>query len=154
MTYSKNGLALTEGFEGCRLQAYQDSKGVWTIGYGHTRGVTPTLTCSQADAERWLASDIAWAASEVNRAVKVPMSQAEFDALVDFVFNCGSGNFDHSTLLYLLNHGDHVKAAAEFEKWDKCGGVPLPGLLRRRKAEAALFLSAAEPLGNYILDPP
>jgi lysozyme len=144
MTYSKKGLQLTEGFEGCRLKAYQDSKGVWTIGFGHTgRLVVAGLTCTQAQAEEWLASDIAWAASEVSRVVKVPLTQAEFDALVDFVFNTGAGNFQHSSLLALLNHNDHVKAAAEFEKWDKCGGVELPGLLRRRKAEAKEFLAAA-----------
>lgn len=144
MKYSGNGLHLTEGFEGCKLKAYQDSKGVWTIGYGHTgREVVAGLTCTQAQADAWLAEDIAWAEMEVNRLVKVPLAQHEFDALVDFTFNCGAGNFQHSTLLLLLNHNDHVKAAAEFEKWDKCGGVELPGLLRRRKAEAAEFLQTA-----------
>lgn len=142
MIYSKTGLALTEGFEGCRLVSYQDSKGVWTIGYGHTAGVTHGMTCTPALAEQWLAADIAWAARVVNSEVHVPVTQDEFDALVDFVFNCGAGNFDGSTLLRLLNHGDHVQAAAEFAKWDKCGGVELPGLLRRRRAEAELFVTA------------
>ena len=139
MRYSSIGLRLTEGFEGDRLRAYQDSKGVWTIGYGHTGGVYPSMVITQAQAEAFLMADIAWAESEVNRVVKVPLKQGEFDALVDFVFNCGAGNFDHSTLLVLLNHGDHVRAAAEFQKWDKCGGVELPGLLRRRRAEAEAF---------------
>lgn len=143
MKYSKKGLQLTEGFESCKLKAYQDSKGVWTIGYGHTGNVLPGMTCTQAQAEAWLLMDIAWAEREVNRLVKVPLSQGEFDALVDFVFNCGAGNFQHSTLLELLNHNDYVKAATEFEKWDRCGGVELPGLLRRRKAEAAEFLQSA-----------
>jgi lysozyme len=143
MRYSKRGIALTESFEGCRLIAYQDSKGVWTIGYGHTGGiVVPGLTCTQAQAELWLSLDIAWAEKEVNRVVKTPLTQNEFDSLVDFVFNCGSGNFEHSTMLKLLNHNDHVLAAAEFQKWDKCGGVELPGLLRRRRAEAAAFIAA------------
>jgi lysozyme len=142
MRYSKTGLQLTESFEGCRLLAYQDSKGVWTIGYGHTGGIVgPGLSINQAQAEVWLALDVAWAEKEVNRVVKVPLTQGEFDALVDFVFNCGSGNFEHSTLLALLNHNDHLKAAAEFQKWDKSGGVELPGLLRRRKAEAMAFLA-------------
>lgn len=142
MMYSKSGLRLTEGFEGCCLRAYQDSKGVWTIGYGHTsKDVVPGLTCTQAQAEAWLSLDIAWAGHTINRLVKVPLTQGEFDSLVDFVFNAGAGNFQHSTLLELLNHGDHVKAAAEFVKWDKCGGVELPGLLRRRRAEAEEFLS-------------
>jgi lysozyme len=143
MRYSQVGIRLTEGFEGLRLQAYQDSKGVWTIGYGHTRGVYPGMVIGVAQAESFLLADITWAEAEVNRVVKAPLTQHEFDALVDFVFNCGSGNFEHSTLLQLLNHGDHVKAAAEFQKWDKCGGVALPGLLRRRRAEAEEFLRAA-----------
>lgn len=140
MEYSKAGIQLTESFEGCRLKAYQDSRGIWTIGYGHTGSVLPGETCTQAQAETWLAGDIAWAGREVNRLVHVPLTQAEFDALVDFTFNCGAGNFDHSSLLELLNHNDHVKAATEFEKWDRCAGVELPGLLRRRKAEATEFL--------------
>lgn len=143
MKYSKRGLELTESFEGCRLNAYRDSKGVLTIGYGHTgTDVTPGLTWTQAKAEAALAEDIAWAEREVTRLVTTPMTQAEFDSLVDFVFNCGAGNFKHSTMLVLLNHNDHVKAADEFQKWDKCGGVELPGLLRRRRAEAALFMAA------------
>lgn len=141
MTYSKTGLQLTEGFESCRLTAYQDSRGVWTIGYGHTGNVLPGMTCTQAQAESYLLHDIAWAVLEVNRLVHVPLTQGEFDALVDFVFNCGAGNFQHSTLLETLNHGDHPRAAAEFDKWDRAGGAELPGLLRRRKAEALEFLS-------------
>jgi lysozyme len=142
MRYSKTGLQLTEGFEGCRLTAYQDSKGIWTIGYGHTHGVRAGMTCTQWQAETWLREDVAWAEAIVNACVKVPLSQGEFDALVDFTFNCGAGNFRASTLLVLLNHKDHVRAAAEFEKWDKCKGVALPGLLRRRHAEAAEFIAA------------
>lgn len=90
--------------------------------------------------------DIAWAENEVNRVVKVPLTQGEFDALVDFVFNCGSGNFEHSTVLRLVNDNipNREQAAAianAFAAWDKCGGVELPGLLRRRRAEAEEFLA-------------
>lgn len=140
--YSESGLHLTEQFEGCKLAAYQDVKGIWTIGYGHTRGVYPGLTCTQQQAEQWLAEDIAWAESEVKRLVHVPLTQREFDACVDFTFNCGAGNFDHSTLLQLLNKGDMVDAANEFEKWDKCGGKVVAGLLRRRLAEKQEFQTA------------
>lgn len=144
MRYSQTGLRMSEGFEGDRLKAYQDSRGVWTIGYGHTGGIVQEgLTCTQAQAEVWLRTDVAWAEAEVNRLVRVPLTQGEFDALVDFVFNCGAGNFDHSTLLRLLNGGvDHATIAAEFQKWDHAGGVELPGLLRRRQAEAVEFLAA------------
>ncbi len=142
MRYSKTGLQMTERFEGCRLTAYQDSRGIWTIGYGHTSGVHPLMTCTQRQAEMWLMADVGWAEHEVNRLVQVPLTQGEFDGLVDFVFNCGAANMEHSTLLRLLNGGDRMHAAAEFRKWDHAGGVELPGLLRRREAEAAEFVSA------------
>jgi lysozyme len=142
VNYSKDGLHLTEQFEGCKLEAYQDSKGVWTIGYGHTRGVHAGMTCTQEQAELWLAEDIAWAESEVNRLVHVPLTQDEFDALVDFTFNAGCGNFDHSTLLALVNKGDYAGAADQFPLWDHAGGKVIEGLLRRRKAERKMFLAA------------
>ncbi len=134
------GLALTQRFEGCRYVAYQDSVGVWTIGYGHTRGVHEGMTCTQAQALAWLVEDVASAEAEVNRVVTVPLTQHEFDALVDFVFNLGDGSFEHSTMLRLLNAGDHANAVNEFRKWDKAGGVEVAGLLRRRLAEAAEFV--------------
>ena len=142
MRYSaQSRKALTESFEGCRLKAYRDSKGVWTIGYGHTGGIVEEgMTCTQVQADIWLALDIAWAESVVNREVKLQLTQNEFDALVDFVFNCGAGNFHSSTLLRLVNAGRHAEAALEFEKWDHCSGQVVAGLLRRRQAEEALFL--------------
>lgn len=141
LQYSKSGIALTEQFEGCRLVAYQDVKGVWTIGYGHTAGVYPGMTCTQFQAEQWLLQDVAWASSAVKKLVTTALNQHEFDALVDFVFNVGSGNFGGSTMLKLLNAGDHVNAAGEFEKWDMSGGKHIAGLLRRRIAEEKEFLS-------------
>ena len=143
--YSSDGLHLTEQFEadgGPRLIAYSDSKGIWTIAYGHTRGVVPGMTCDRSQAEQWLAEDIAWAESEVNKLVHVPLTQGEFDGLVDFVFNCGVGNFEHSTLLKLVNAGDMEHAADEFEKWDHCGGEAVAGLLRRRKTEESEFVNS------------
>ena len=143
MNYSDAGLDLTEESEGCRLIAYQDSVGVWTIGYGHTRGVVSGMTCTQAQAEAWLREDILSAIADVNRLVKVPLTQGEFDALVDFDFNLGGGALRGSTLLRLLNGGDHAGAAEQFERWDRAGGHVLAGLLRRRLAEEAEFKGAA-----------
>ena len=139
MEYSLDGLHLTESFEGCRLQAYLDSVGIPTIGYGHTHGVTMGMTCTQDQAEQWLQQDIQVAAQAVNNMVKVPLTQPEFDALVDFTFNLGTGSLQHSTLLRLLNGGNYAAAAAEFEKWDKAGGKVMAGLLRRRQSEAEMF---------------
>ena len=139
MEYSKDGLALTETFEGCRLQAYQDSVGVWTIGYGHTENVFDGQVCSQDEAEQFLLQDVQTAVNAVNTYVKAPLTQHQFDALVDFTFNLGTGSLHSSTLLKLVNAGDFLSAAEEFEKWDKAGGVVVAGLLRRRVAEKTEF---------------
>ena len=142
MQYSKKGLALTEGFESCRLTAYQDVKGVWTIGYGHTGPeVVAGLVWTQDQADTALVCDTQHAVNTVNRLVTAPMTQGVFDSLVDFVFNVGSGNFAGSTLLKLLNSGDTESAAQQFERWDYAGGVQIAGLLRRREAEANEFTS-------------
>ena len=140
LTYSKDGLTLTEQFEGCRLVAYQDQVGVWTIGYGHTgSGVVSGLTITQDQAEDLLTSDVAASAAYVNAAVMVELQQNEFDALVDFVFNLGRGAFAGSTLLKNLNAGQFDAAAAQFDLWDHAGGQVVAGLLRRRQAEQAMF---------------
>jgi len=144
MTYSKNGLALTEQFEGCKLTAYQDANGVWTIGYGHTGAdVTPGLVITKEHAETLLIQDIGWACMWVNKVVKAPMTQGEFDALVDLCFNIGCGNFDQSTVLKAFNAGDTSTAAKAFEVWDKIHSVVSSGLLRRRIAEEAEFNAPA-----------
>ena len=141
LVYSGKGLALTKNFEGCKLEAYQDSGGVWTIGYGHIEGVYEGMTCTQEQADTWLAEEMQDATNAVNRLVKVQLNQEEFDALVDFVYNLGAGNFASSTLLKLLNEGSISAAANEFVKWDHCGGVVVQGLLNRRLAEKKEFLS-------------
>lgn len=139
LTYSKDGLRLTELFEGDVLTAYQDQRGLWTIGYGHTAGVHPGQTISRQEAEQYLAEDIRAAASFVNKAVEVKLTQAQFDALVDFAFNVGITNLRNSTLLKEINEGRFPEALAQFDLWDRCGGVVNAGLLRRRNAEVAEF---------------
>ncbi len=133
------GQGLTEQFEGCELTAYQDSGGVLTIGYGHAEGVTQGMTCTQAQAEAWLSADIQWAVCVVQGAVTVDLTQGEFNALVDFVFNVGSANFQSSTLLKDLNAGNFAAAALQFDRWDMAGGKAVAGLLRRRIAEEGEF---------------
>jgi lysozyme len=140
MEYSKNGLALTESFEGCKLTAYQDVRGVWTIGYGHTgTEVCAGLVWTQAQAEAALLADIQNAVNRVNSLVHVALTQPEFDALVDFTFNVGAGAFASSTMLKLLNAGNYQGAAAQFDRWDMAGGQVVAGLLRRRQAETQEF---------------
>lgn len=153
MRYSKEGMALTEQFESCRLEAYQDSAGVLTIGWGHTHGVEQGMTCSQEQADQWLLDDVADAENAVSRLVKGGMSQDEFDALVDFTFNVGVGAFQHSTMLAMLNDNDVQGAADEFEKWDMAGGKVVAGLLRRRNAERALFTLGADFSGESQPEP-
>jgi lysozyme len=142
MKYSKQGADLTKMFEQCRLTAYWDGLGkVWTIGWGHTRGVSEGVTCSQQQADDWLMEDISSSERNVNAHVKIEINQHEFDALVDFDFNLGDGALNGSTLLRLLNAGDFSAAAKEFEKWDHAAGKVVAGLLRRRLAEEKEFQS-------------
>ncbi|MGA2729140.1 MAG: lysozyme, partial [Terracidiphilus sp.] len=132
LTYSVNGLSLTEKFEGFSSNAYQDQVGVWTIGYGHTGpDVAAGRTITLAQAQALLAQDVSIAAACVNAVVTVKLTQQEFDALVDFVFNLGAGAFKGSTMLRNLNAGNFTSAAAQFDLWDRAGGAVVAGLLRR-----------------------
>lgn len=139
MKTSQNGLNLIEQSEGVRLTAYRDSVGILTIGYGHTGNVAVGETCSLQQANEWLQQDVAGAEFVINKVVTAPLNQNQFDALVDFVFNLGAGNFQSSTLLRLLNSGDYQGASNEFPKWNHAGGVVLAGLTTRRLAEQKLF---------------
>lgn len=141
LTYSKQGLQLTEDFEGLELTAYQDQGGVWTIGYGHTgHDVYKGLTTTQEIAEQLLLHDVSTAELAVKRFVKVALEQHEYDAIVDFTFNLGAGRLAASTLLKKLNVGDKIGAALEFNKWDRVAGKVSKGLARRRMSEDELFV--------------
>jgi lysozyme len=151
LKYSSKGLELTKQFEGLELQSYQDSVGVWTIGYGHTGSdVVPGMTISEQQATILLAADVAWAVTCVNKSVKSQINQNQFDALVDFTFNLGCANLGSSTLLRLINAGDYTGAAAQFLRWNKAGGKVLKGLTKRRQAETDLFSTLAAPMRTGI----
>lgn len=146
MQTSEKGIALIKQFEGCKLTAYQDSVGVWTIGYGWTQPVDGKpiragMTIKQETAERLLKTGLVSYESDVSRLVKVILNQGQFDALVSFTYNLGARSLSTSTLLRKLNAGDYAGAADEFLRWNKAGGKVLNGLTRRREAERALFLS-------------
>ncbi len=141
MTVSQQGINLVKEFEGCRLEAYQDGAGIWTLGWGHTAGVKAGDTCTQEQAESWLMQNLADAAASVQDLIDVPLTQGQFDALSSFTFNLGRGNLHGSTLRKLLNAGDAPAAALEFPKWCNVAGKPSAGLLRRRMAEQSLFLA-------------
>ena len=140
-TISDAGLDLIQRFEGLRLNAYKDAVGVWTIGWGHTLTARPGMRITRDQALALLIGDLSRFESCVNTAVDVPLTQHAFDALVSFAFNVGCGALLRSTLLRLLNAGDHAGAAAQFARWNKAGGRELVGLTRRRAAERALFES-------------
>jgi len=140
MSVSPNCAAITKQYEGCRLMAYLCPAEKWTIGYGHTGpDVYEGLTIDQSRADQLLMLDLIGAQNTVNNLLEVQLNQNQFDALCDFVFNCGAGNFKSSTLLKLVNQKNFEEAAKEFAKWTKGGGKVLPGLVKRRAAEAELF---------------
>jgi len=141
MNISKVGLDLITSIEQLRLTAYRDAVGVWTIGYGHTRWAVEGMQISAAKALEFLASDVAEAEAAVNRLVKVPLEQHQFDALVSFVFNVGVGAFKSSTLLRLINgRAESMATAAEFLRWVYAKGKKLAGLETRRRKERLLYL--------------
>ncbi|MDB9529195.1 lysozyme [Oscillatoria sp. CS-180] len=148
-----DGLTIVKRSEGLELTAYQDSVGVWTIGYGHTSAagdpqVYAGQTITEAEAEAILRKDLRYFENGVRNAVKVPVNSNQFSALVSFAFNLGVGALEGSTLLRKLNAGDYQGAADEFPRWVKAGGQTLPGLVKRRRGERALFLS--QPYAHHL----
>lgn len=142
------GQALIKEFEGCELVAYLCPANIWTIGWGHTSAagapsVHAGLRITQALADEIFVRDLEPYARCVEQHVKVKLTDNQFAALVSFTYNVGQGAFRSSTLLKKLNAGDYDAVPAELKKWNKGGGKVLPGLVRRRAAEAALWLSDA-----------
>ena len=146
LTTSAAGRQFIAQQEGQRLTAYQDSVGVWTIGVGHTSvagppTVTQGLQIAAEESDQILARDLKRTEQAVLSAVRVPLAQHEFDALVSLCFNIGAGNFAKSSVLRDLNAGNRSAAADAFLMWDKAGGHVLPGLAKRRQRERNLFLT-------------
>lgn len=128
-----------KGWEGCRLTAYRCPAGVLTIGYGHTgKDVTPGKRITQAEADALFNEDIAKFAASVEPLVAgVNLNNNQFDALVSLAYNIGVGAFRNSTLLkFVKANPDDEAIRREFLRWDKSGGRVLPGLSKRRLAEA------------------
>lgn len=141
---NKEALALIKTYEGLMLKAYKDPVGIWTIGYGHTADAGPPvpkagMVLTKAGAEALLIKDLRAYEAAVHKAVKVPMTDNQFGALVSLCYNIGPGNFAKSTLVRKLNAGDINGAAAQFDVWVNAGGKRLQGLVNRRNAEQALF---------------
>jgi len=143
MRINERGLALIERFEGVRLRAYKCPAGVWTIGYGHTGpDVCEGLEISLPRAGELLATDCRRFEEAVSRLVTATMNQSQFDALVSLTYNIGEGALRRSTLLRLVNADPSDPAIRrEFLRWDKAAGATLPGLTRRREAEAELYFA-------------
>ena len=145
MTTSRVGINLITSFEDLVLTAYDDGVGVWTIGYGTTvypNGIKVKKgdVCTLEQAKAFFTYDLKRFEAAVNSAVKVPLSQNQFDALVSLAYNIGEKAFKDSTLVKKLNAGDYFGAAEQFKVWNIGGGKVMNGLVRRRAAEAELFL--------------
>ena len=143
MKTSDAGVALIQQFEGCKLKAYQDVVGIWTIGYGHTGAeVHAGQQITQEEADTLLRQDLTKFEECVDDNCNTILDQNEFDALVCFSYNVGCGSFKNSTLLKLIHEGKKDEAAEQFLRWNKAGGKEVAGLTRRREAERALFLKS------------
>lgn len=135
--------AFLKAQEQFRPTAFRPTKrDVWTIGYGHTKGVKEGDTCTTAQAEEWLQQDVVTAVMAVRNLVKVALTQNQFDALVSLIYNCGPEPLE-KTLGQQLNAGNYNGAAGQFKRWDYQAGKELPGLETRRVAEMNHFLLAA-----------
>lgn len=153
MKLSTNGLKMLEEFEGLRLDAYYDSAGVITIGYGHTNNapsgkqypVSPGQVITQATAELMLKADVASFEDAVTKSLTRTVTQNQFDALVSFTYNLGIGTFQSSGVLALTNSGDYQGAAEDFLKYVHANGVVNPGLVTRRQREHDLYLTNSTP---------
>ena len=143
MHVSPRGRALIKSFEGFRSTSYQDVVGVWTVGYGFTRGVTPGQHMTPAQAEARLITELLGYEQAVLGACTVPPNQNQLDAMVSLAWNIGIGGFLRSTVLKAHNRGDVQSASRAFGLWNKAGGREWAGLTRRRAAEAALYLEPA-----------
>ena len=141
MNTSPKGIALIKEFEGLRLKAYQCPGGVWTIGYGHTAGVKPGMLISKVQAEEYLKADLIAFERYLN-GLGLALNQNQFDALVSFIYNVGTGNFSNSTLLRKVRANPQENSIMdEFLRWVYSKGRVLPGLQRRRLAEMKLYFS-------------
>ena len=139
MYISKEGIDLVKKFEGCRLEAYQCAAGVWTCGYGSTRGVQKGDVWSQEKAEVMLVDELEEYGNHVSDLVTVPLHQCQFDALTSWCFNLGPTNLQSSTMLKILNQSIYDEIPFQLKRWNKVNGVVNDGLIRRREAEALLF---------------
>lgn len=153
---NQQGLDLIRHFESLRLEAYQDSVGIWTIGWGHTGlehkdgSVFEGRVITEKEAEELLKSDLRKFEKAVDSLVDIELNDNQFSALVSFSFNLGIGNLKSSTLLKLLNNNDQFNCTKEFVKWSKAGGKRLKGLLRRRASERNLFCSFEKPIVDKL----
>jgi lysozyme len=146
MRMTDDGLALIKRWEGFRAEAYRDAVGVWTIGYGHTSmagapEVKPGMRITPDEGEAILRRDVDVFARGVRAALRVDLSEAQFSALVSFAYNVGLGNLRSSSVLAAVNRSDFAAVPRRLQLWTKAGGRVLPGLVRRRADEAALFAS-------------
>ena len=147
MQMSQEGIdALLKKYEGCKLKSYRCPANVCTIGYGHTSAagapaVADGMTITQKQADDILRRDLVKYETAVFNMVKQPLTQHQFDVLVDFAYNAGVGNLQSSTLLKKVNAAQFDAVPAELMKWTKGGGKVLPGLVKRRQAESAWWMS-------------
>ena len=139
MKISNTGIDLIKHFEGCETAAYKCPAGVWTIGYGHIKGVQEGDVITETQAHEMLVEELSEYENYIHDLVECPLNQNQFDALVSWVFNLGSGNLASSTLLRVLNSGEYKGVPEQIMRWNKAGGKVLAGLTKRRQAEAELF---------------
>jgi lysozyme len=150
---NQDGRNLIQSFEGYKSVAYPDpgtGDKPWTIGFGHTSGVTKGMSCNASQGQRWFTEDTAWAEDTVSSCVNVDLSDNEFASLVSFTFNVGANAFRQSSIVKAVNTRQFSKVPSLLLEYDHSAGKVLPGLLRRRQAEAALWSSPDKTISSRL----
>lgn len=147
MNINQATINLVKEFEGCKLEAYQDIVGVWTIGYGTTEGAglgvvpKPGMKITQEEAELLLMAGLKKFAEQIKPKFMRQVNDNQFGALLSLAYNIGPSAFSRSSALMMVNEGQFIKAADAIRLWNKAGGKVNKGLVRRREAERTLFLT-------------
>lgn len=146
-------ISLIKRFEGYSSKAYLCPAGVWTIGYGSTKGVTKGMTIGIAEAEKLLQKDLEISCRAIAKLITVPLNDNQMAVLIDFTYNLGSGRLQSSTLRQKLNRGEYEEVPKELLRWNKAGGKVLKGLSIRREAEVHLWNSSLPIPTILTIDP-
>ena len=146
MKISEEGKALIKKFEGCPQKdgvcySYQGSVGVWTCGFGFTKGIDENTKMTMEEVEKRFDEELEEFETYLEKYIEVELTQNQWDAIMAWTWNLGPSNLKSSTMLKEINAKNFARVPSEMRRWNKAGGKTLDGLIRRREAESLLFMN-------------